>query len=46
MLQHFLETNILLGYYAALFLLGEPRDDLLAEYRWRDEFLRLNPGLT
>ena len=31
--------------YAALFLLGEVRPDLLAEYRWRDEFLRLNPEL-
>jgi pre-rRNA-processing protein TSR3 len=32
--------------YAALFLLGEPRSDLLTEYRWRDEFLRLNPELS
>lgn len=32
--------------YAALFLLGEPRADLLAEYHWRDDFLRLNPELS
>ena len=32
--------------YAALVILGEPRPELLDEYRWRDEFLRLNPGLV
>lgn len=31
--------------YAALALLGEERADLLESYRWRDEFLRLNPSL-
>jgi len=31
--------------YAALSILGEERPELLDEYRWRDEFLRLNPGL-
>lgn len=31
--------------HAALVILGEPREDLLEEYRWRDEFLRLNPQL-
>ena len=28
--------------YAATVLLGAPRADLLAAYRWRDEFLRAN----
>ena len=32
--------------YAALVLLGRPRPDLLDGYRWRDLFLRANPGLT
>ena len=31
--------------YAALALLGQPTPDLLAGYRWREEFLRANPGL-
>ncbi len=31
--------------FAALCVLGETRLDLLDDYRWRDEFLRLNPGL-
>ena len=31
--------------YAALAILGDARPELLAEYRWRDEFLRLNPEL-
>jgi len=31
--------------YAALCILGEPRDDLLEQYHWRDEFLHFNPGL-
>jgi pre-rRNA-processing protein TSR3 len=31
--------------FAALHVLGDPRPELLAGYRWRDEFLRLNPGL-
>jgi pre-rRNA-processing protein TSR3 len=31
--------------YAALALLGEVRPELLAGYRWREEFLRANPGL-
>ena len=31
--------------HAALCLLGEPRADLLEEYRWRERFLELNPGL-
>ncbi len=31
--------------FAALCVLGEPRHDLLDDYRWREEFLRLNPGL-
>ena len=31
--------------YAALALLGEPRPDLLEEYRWGAEFLAQNPGL-
>lgn len=32
--------------YAALKILGDPREELLNDYRWRDAFLRLNPGLT
>lgn len=32
--------------YAALAILGEPRAELLDGYRWRDEFLRLNPSLA
>jgi pre-rRNA-processing protein TSR3 len=32
--------------YAALVLLGQPVEELLAGYRWRDEFLKLNPGLV
>lgn len=32
--------------YAALALLGEPAPELLAQYRWADEFLRLNPVLA
>ena len=31
--------------YAALCLLGDRRDELLAEYRWRDEFLARNAEL-
>jgi pre-rRNA-processing protein TSR3 len=31
--------------YAALALLGDPRPEMLASYRWADEFLALNPGL-
>lgn len=31
--------------YAALALLGQPRADLLASYRWADEFLSRNPDL-
>jgi len=31
--------------YAASVLLGEPHPEWLADYRWRDEFLRLNPTL-
>lgn len=31
--------------YAALALLGRPAPELLAGYRWADEFLRLNPAL-
>lgn len=31
--------------YAMLALLGEVRPELLASYRWKDEFLRLNPGV-
>jgi pre-rRNA-processing protein TSR3 len=31
--------------YAALALLGQPRPDLLASYRWADEFLAQNPTL-
>ncbi len=32
--------------YAALFILGQPAPQLLEGYRWRDEFLRLNPQLS
>lgn len=32
--------------YAALVLLGETHPELLAHYRWRDDFLRLNPVLS
>lgn len=32
--------------YAALALLGERRDELLASYRWAPQFLELNPGLS
>jgi ribosome biogenesis protein Tsr3 len=32
--------------YAALALLGEPRPELLATYRWRDAFLAANPSLA
>jgi pre-rRNA-processing protein TSR3 len=32
--------------YAALALLGEPRPELLAAYRWREDFLAANPGLA
>jgi pre-rRNA-processing protein TSR3 len=31
--------------HAALTLLGRPRQDLLATYRWREEFLAANPSL-
>ncbi len=31
--------------YSALFLLGDPRPELLAGYRWRDKFLAANPNL-
>jgi pre-rRNA-processing protein TSR3 len=31
--------------YAALALLGRPRADLMASYRWADEFLAQNPSL-
>ena len=31
--------------YAALALLGDRRPELLAQYRWREEFLRRNPAL-
>lgn len=31
--------------YAALALLGAPRPELLAHYRWAPEFLAANPGL-
>ncbi len=30
--------------YAALFLLGHARPDLLDGYHWKDRFLELNPG--
>lgn len=32
--------------YAAYAILGERREDLLEEYRWRAEFLAANPELT
>lgn len=32
--------------YAALAILGEPRAELLDGYRWRAEFLELNPSLA
>lgn len=32
--------------YAAVALLDAPHDELLAHYRWKDEFLRLNPALA
>jgi len=32
--------------YAALALLGDKRPELLLSYRWREEFLRLNPALA
>ena len=32
--------------YAASVLLGDPRPELLASYRWREEFLGTNPELT
>ncbi len=31
--------------YAALVLLGEARPELLESYRWKDEFLGLNPSI-
>jgi pre-rRNA-processing protein TSR3 len=31
--------------YAAICLLEGPRPELLANYRWRDEFLAANPQL-
>lgn len=31
--------------YAALALLGQVEPELLAQYHWKDEFLRLNPSL-
>jgi len=31
--------------YAALALLGDEHPELLAQYRWRDEFLRANAAL-
>lgn len=31
--------------YVASVLLGEPELDLLSDYRWRDDFLKLNPSL-
>lgn len=31
--------------YAALALLGDERPELLAQYRWRDEFLRANAAI-
>jgi pre-rRNA-processing protein TSR3 len=31
--------------YAALAILGEPRPELLAAYRWREAFLAANPAL-
>ena len=32
--------------YAALAILGRPRPELLADYRWAADFLRQNPGLS
>jgi rRNA small subunit aminocarboxypropyltransferase len=32
--------------FAATVLLGEPRFELLARYRWGKDFLRANPGLA
>jgi pre-rRNA-processing protein TSR3 len=32
--------------YAALALLGQAHPELLEDYRWKDEFLRLNPRLS
>jgi pre-rRNA-processing protein TSR3 len=32
--------------YAALWILGEPRPELLAGYRWREQFLAENPLLA
>lgn len=32
--------------HAAVALLGEPHEELLEHYRWKDEFLRLNPMLA
>jgi len=32
--------------YAAVLLLGEPRPELLAHYRWREAFLAANPSLA
>lgn len=32
--------------YAALAILGDPRPELLREYRWREAFLELNPALA
>ena len=32
--------------YAALWILGQPRPELLEGYRWRAEFLALNPDLA
>jgi pre-rRNA-processing protein TSR3 len=32
--------------YAALFIMGAPRPELLDDYRWAQEFLELNPGLS
>lgn len=31
--------------YAALAILGDPRPELLKDYRWAEEFLAYNPGL-
>jgi pre-rRNA-processing protein TSR3 len=32
--------------YVAALILGRPRPDLLQHYRWREPFLRANPGLA
>ncbi|MFM7281366.1 MAG: ribosome biogenesis domain-containing protein [Planctomycetia bacterium] len=32
--------------YAALAILGDPRPELLREYRWREAFFELNPALA